>query len=94
MHFIVIAEVSLYGVDGSPVRGSEERWGRVKRLPGTRKLLLHPVCLSVLCLSLEDSQCKDTADIEVCLGQRKGVAYQYWAQFPPTIPILAWHLQR
>lgn len=58
MHFIVIAEVSLYGVDGSPVRGSEERWGRVKRLPGTRKQPLHPVCLS-----LEDSQCKDIADI-------------------------------
>lgn len=87
MHFIVTAEVSLYGFHGSPVRGSEERWGGVKRLPGTRKRPLHPVCLSVLCLSLEDSQCKDIADIEVRLGQRKGVAYQCWAPFPPIIPI-------
>lgn len=94
MQFIAIAEVSLYSVDGSPVRGREERWGRVKRLPGTRKPPLHPVCLSVLCLSPEDSQCKDIADIEACLGQRKGVAYQCWAPFPPAIPILAWHLQK
>lgn len=45
MYYIYIAEVSLHVVDGSPVRGSKERRGRVKRLPGTRKQPLHPVCL-------------------------------------------------
>lgn len=44
-YYIYIAEVSLHSVDGSPVRGSEARWGRVKRLPDTRKQPLHPACL-------------------------------------------------
>lgn len=45
MYFIYIAEFTLHDVDGSPVRGSEERWGNVRRLSGTRKQPLHPVCL-------------------------------------------------